>query len=80
MNSFLTEMYLLNSSRQRLIVHLKRGLLNPFTEKVAKVKINKKNPNFILYSFISVKEISPCESFHLPGIVTPQEFVHRIRS
>ena len=80
MNSFLTEMYLLNSSRQRLIVHLKRGLLNPFTEKVAKVKINKKNPNFILYSFISVKEISPCESFHLPGVVTPQEFVHRIRS
>ena len=81
MNSFLTEMYLLNSRRQRLIVHLKRELLNPFTERVAKVKINKKeNPNFILYSFISVREISPCESFHLPGIVTPQEFVHRIRS
>ena len=78
MNSFLTEMYLLNSRRQRLIVHLKRELLNPFTEKVAKVKINKKIPNFILYSFISVKEISPCESFHLPGIVTLQEFVHRI--
>ena len=63
MNSFLTEMYLLNSRRQRLIVHLKRELLNPFTEKGAKVKINKKNPNFILYSFISVKEISQYESF-----------------
>ena len=81
MNSFLTEMYLLNSRRQRLIVHLKRELLNPFTEKVAKVKINKKkNLNFILYSFISVKEISPCESFPLPEMVTPQEFVHRLRS
>ena len=51
MNSFLTEMYLLNSIRQRLIVHLKRGLLNPFTEKVAKVKINKKK---IQISFCTV--------------------------
>ena len=81
MNSFLTEMYLLNSRRQRLIVHLQRELLNPFTEKVAKVKINKKKIQISFCTvFFSVKEISPCESFHLPGIVTPQEFVHRIRS
>ena len=55
MNSFLTEMYLLNSRRQRLIVHLKRELLNPFTEKVAKVKINKKKSKFHFVQFYFCK-------------------------
>ena len=55
MNSFLTEMYLLNSRRQRLIAHLKRELLNPFTEKVAKVKMNQKNSKFHFVQFYFCK-------------------------